>query len=88
MAEGIGIMFGNLTVNALEKRLGIELSEDHKEYLESTRQDGASNVLGEKWHCFDIPFRILAGDSDTGDKIVAILSQYDIQCEEQLGVTW
>ena len=75
----MGIMLGNLSVEQIEKRIGIELSEDDKKILKETHQAHVNNVPIEhgKWHCFDLPFMFLTHDKETAEKFLAIFQKYD-----------
>ena len=50
-------MLGNLSVKDIENRLGIELSEEHRQELNNTHQDKVNDTPLEEghWHCYDIP---------------------------------
>lgn len=56
------LRLGNLTLNELTKRLGIELTEEHKAFLEASRVDKVSDsyvknykIAPDTWHAFDLP---------------------------------
>ena len=72
----MSIMLGNLTVKQIEERLGIELSDSERKSLSSLRQENATNIEKNKWHCFDMPFTILCGSYDTAKAIYDILLSY------------
>jgi len=75
----MGIRLGNLSVEQIEKRLGIELSEDDRKLLKDTRQEPVNDVPIEhgKWHCFDLPFLFLTHDKETAEKFLAIFQKFD-----------
>jgi hypothetical protein len=79
-------MLGNLTVDNMLERLNIKLSTEDREWLGKTRQNKAENVEIGKWHCFDIPFTILCGDTSTAKHIFDILSPYGDAMEEQIRI--
>lgn len=81
------IMLGNLSVEQMEKRLGITLSDEHRAMLVESRQEPVNNIpLGAgKWHCFDIPFLLECDTKATAEKFYAIFKNYAIQCQFQIG---
>lgn len=72
------IKFGNLSVNEIEKRCNIKLTDEEKIFLNETRQEKASNIEIGKWHCFDLPFQMVCGDEETAMKVYDILKKYEI----------
>jgi cell wall assembly regulator SMI1 len=62
-------MLGNLSVDQIEKRLGIQFPEDVREFMKSSHQANAQKIQKGKWHCFDIPFQLVCGDMETASKI-------------------
>ena len=51
----MGIYLGNLSIEQMETRLGIKLTEDEKKQLWG-HQPLAKLKNKTDWHCFDIPF--------------------------------
>lgn len=41
-----------------------------------------------KWHCFDIPFLIMCGDSETASHFRDIFLQYDLSRAERFQISW
>lgn len=85
------IMLGNLTLAQIEHRIGITLSDEHREELSKVRQDAVNTTpLGEGcWHGFDIPFMIVADTKKTASRIRDIFIQYEpSKWHETLQVTW
>lgn len=82
----VSIRFGNLTLNELTKRLGIELTEEHKGFLEASRVDQVSDsgvknykIAPDTWHAFELPkTQIYAGSKKMAYEIFNILKQYMI----------
>ena len=80
----VSIRLGNLTLNELTERLGIELTEEHKGFLEASRVDQVSKsgvknykIAPDTWHAFDLPrTQIYAGSKKTANEIINILKQY------------
>lgn len=50
------VYLGNLSIEDIERRLGIQLSADCVEYMQDKRQQNAGKLAKDKWHCFDMPF--------------------------------
>lgn len=87
----MGIYLGNLTVEQLENRLGIHLSEDHKKELARNRQEKVNNTPLEpgKWHCYDMPFMLMTHDRKTAEKFRDILLNYPMEgCHETFQIGW
>lgn len=73
----MGIMFGNVSINDLEKRCGWNFSEEDKEFLKSKRTDNANvSSASDKFHIFDDPFQIV-GSKNICYKLVEILKKYE-----------
>ena len=77
-------MLGNLTIDQIEKRLGIEFSEEIREFMKKTHQGRAENIEKGKWHCFDIPFNLVCGDMDIAKKIYNSVKNKSSECKERL----
>ena len=77
------IMLGNLTVEEIEYRLDISLSEEDKKTLKDSWQQKAENIESGKWHCFDIPFMIVCGDKQTAMKYNLMFANYDLSHVKQ-----
>lgn len=84
----MGIMLGNQTVEQIEKRLGITLSQEHKQALFESWQQKAEDIADEKWHCFDLPFVMVCGSKKTAEKFRDIFTQYDLSKAELFGIAW
>lgn len=77
-------MLGNQSVSQIEKRLGIEFPEEIREFMNKTHQSEASNIAKGKWHCFDLPFKLVCGDMETATKIFNSVKDRSSECKEQL----
>lgn len=77
---------GNLSVEEMERRAGVKLPQQLRDYMESRRQNEASNVRPGKWHCFDIPFLLVCGDMETATKIYEHLKGLDFQDFLQISI--
>lgn len=84
----MSIMLGDLAVEQIERRLGITLSYDERELMSNTRQEIAENIQIGRWHCFDIPFMIVAGGMEFAAILNEILTPYakQMKCQIQIGV--
>lgn len=84
----MGIMLGNLTVDQIEKRLQIALTDQHKKELFESWQQKAENIADGSWHCFDLPFVMVCGDKKTAEKWRDAFMTYDLSNAERFGITW
>ena len=87
----MGIYLGNLSVEQIEKRAGITLSDEHRDYMKAHRQEAVNNtpIADGEWHCFDIPFMIMTGNQETAEHYRDMLSSYDwSNCKEPLQIGW
>ena len=78
---------GNLSVQQIEERTGITLSDADREYMIAHRQEDVHNKAVEegKWHCYDMPFLLLTHDEKTADTYGDMLMKYDwANCREDL----
>lgn len=72
------ILIGNLTIEDLEKDLGIKFNEEDRQYLNSTRQEDVSKKLAsDAWHFFDIPRRLVLGSPKAHRKFKDLLKKYE-----------
>jgi len=78
------MMLGNLSVEQIEKRLGIEFPKEIKEFMKQTHQPNANDVQYGKWHCFDIPFNLVCGDIETATKIFNSVKEKSSECKSTL----
>ena len=87
----MSIYLGNLSVEQIEKRTGITLSDEHREYMTAHRQAAVNNkpIADGAWHCFDIPFMIMTANKETAEHYRDMLSSYDwSECQEPLQIGW
>lgn len=85
------IYLGNLSVQQIEERTGITLSDTDREYMNANRQEEVNNTALKKgkWHCFDMPFMIMTHDKKTADTYRDMLMEYDwANCREALQIGW
>ena len=75
----MSIYLGNLMPEQIERRLGIELSEEDKKFLLETHQGVVNNTPMEhgKWHCFDLPFMLMTRDVETAIVFRDLFMKYD-----------
>lgn len=72
------IFLGNLTVEQLEKRLGIELTDEDRKFISDSRQKEVNNTpLGDgKIHIYDIPLMIMCDTVNTAIKVRDMMMAY------------
>ena len=84
----MGIMLGNQTIEQIERRLKITLTDEHKTALRDSWQQKAENIANGKWHCFDLPFVMVCGDKQTAEKWRDTFMKYDLSHAERFGISW
>jgi hypothetical protein len=84
----MGIMLGELSVEQMERRMGIELTQEEKKFFEETYHCYAENIPEGKWHCFDIPFLIQCGGENFHKEVIKILSPYGDKMKTTLQVAY
>lgn len=62
-------MLGNLSVDQMERRMGIVFPDDLKEVLSKYHQAEATNIKPGFWHCFDMPFTMVCGNTDLAELV-------------------
>lgn len=85
----MGIYLGNLSVEQIEKRTGITLSKEHRDYMKEHRQEAVNDtpIADGAWHGFDIPFMIMTSNKATAEYYRDMLSSYDwSNCKEALQI--
>ncbi|MCY4781764.1 hypothetical protein ORI89_19110 [Sphingobacterium sp. UT-1RO-CII-1] len=80
----MSILLGNLSVNEIEKRIGIDFPQDVRDFMNDHHHSDAGNIPKGKWHCFDIPFTLVCGDVETATKIYNSVKERSSQVKEQL----
>ena len=83
----MSIYLGNLSIDEMEKRLGVDFPAELKAYMEPRKQENASNVKQGKWHCFDLPFLLVCGDMETATEIYNHLKRFSSDCKEKLQIS-
>ena len=82
----MSLMLGNLSVDDMQKRTGVEFPAELIEYMADKHQSKAENVQAGKWHCFDIPFVLVCGDMETAQHIFEHLSPLANGFKEQMKI--
>lgn len=82
----MSIYLGNLTIDQMENRSGIEWPSDLKKFLNTCHQSKAEDVQPGKWHCFDIPFFLVCGDMPTAQRIYDYLAPISASFKEQMQI--
>lgn len=80
----MNIMLGNLSVEQIEERLGIEFPQEIRDFMKVNHQPAASNIAKGKWHCFDMPFHMVCGDIETATKIYESVKDKSNECKDVL----
>ena len=80
----MSIMLGNLSIEQIEKRLGINFPDGIREFMKSSHHESASGIIPGKWHCFDVPFNIVCGDIETATKIYESVINQSVNVKEPL----
>lgn len=76
----VGFRLGNKTLEDITKYLGIELIQEHYDYLAPLRVDIADVPEGNYWHCFELPsYSIHCGSRELAEKIKLILTRYSLK---------
>lgn len=71
------IMLGNLSMEQMEKRVGITLTDEERNTLNELRESTCDNVDGNnKIHIYDIPFLIMCGNPKARKTVIDILTPY------------
>ena len=83
----MNIMLGNLTVDEIEKRIGVDFPHDIKNFMIASRVENTSEIKKGNWHCFDLPFCILCGDIETATKIYNSVKHRASEVKEQLQIS-
>lgn len=64
------MMLGNLSVEQMERRMGIVFPDDLKKVLAKYHQNNvATDIKPGYWHCFDIPFTMVCGNTDLAELV-------------------
>ena len=87
----MSIFLGNLSVEQIEERTGIILTDEHREYMKAHRQEVVYDtpLVDGKWHGFDIPFMLMTSDKKTAEMYRDMLSAYDwSKCKKPLQIGW
>ncbi len=81
----MSIALGNLSVEEIEERLGIEFPQEIRDFMNENHQSAATVPAKGKWHCYDIPFNIHCGDVETATKIYDSVKAQSHLCKQPLG---
>ena len=82
----MGIMLGNLTVEEMQRRSGVEFPAELIAFMAVRHQSEAQNVQPGKWHCFDLPFTLVCGDMETAREIFKHLSPLSSSYKEPMHI--
>lgn len=82
----MSIYLGNLDIEEIERRSGVEFPQELKDYMSDKKQESASNIAEGKWHCFDIPFVLVCGGRNMAEHIYKYLAPMSKDFKEQLQI--
>lgn len=77
---------GNLSLNEIENRCGVEFPKDLKDYMADKHQAHASDVAKGKWHCFDAPFMLVCGGMEMAKHVADYLTPLASNFKESLSI--
>lgn len=80
-------LLGNLTIDEMQSRSGVQFPPELIEYMQSRHQPEADNIKPGKWHCFDIPFTLVCGDIDTAQHIYGYLKPLSASFKQKMGIS-
>ena len=82
------IMLGNLSIEDLERRLGVDLPSEFKESMNKGRQQIAeSSALKEnEWHLFDLPLMMVCGSFEMASYVNETLKPLADQFKDALQI--
>jgi len=80
------ISLGNLTIEQMEKRTGVEWPSELRTLLADRHQDRATDIAPGKWHCFDLPFFLVCGDMETAQTVYDHLRPLSTSFKEPLQI--
>lgn len=80
------VMLGNLSVQDMENRLGVQFPEEVREFMQGVQQQKAENIAVGKWHCFYIPFILVCGDMETAQRIHDGIKHLSSEMKQQIRI--
>ena len=83
----MGFMLGNLSVDEMQARSGVEFPVELIEYMQDRHQPEAENIKPGKWHCFDLPFTLVCGDMATAKEVFRHLSPLSSSFKQQMQIS-
>jgi hypothetical protein len=81
------ILLGNLSLEEMQKRSGVEFPLELIDYMNPRKQEEAKNIKAGHWHCFDIPYTLVCGDMETATEIYKYLSPLSSKFKEQMQIS-
>jgi hypothetical protein len=85
--DDMGFMLGNLSVDEMQRRSGVEFPSELAEYMKDRHQAEAENIKPGKWHCFDAPFTLVCGDIETATEIHERLKPLSKHFKQQMQIS-
>ena len=80
----MSVYLGNLNVDQIEKRIGINFPEDVRDFMSTSHQPSATNIKKGKWHCFYSPFVLVCCDIETAENIFHSIKHCTKDAKEKL----
>lgn len=83
----MGIMLGNLSVDEMQRRSGVDFPVEFIDYMKDRHQPEAENIKPGKWHCFDLPFMLVCGDMEMAEEVFRHLSPLSDSFKHQMQIS-
>jgi hypothetical protein len=74
--NSMAIFLGNLSLDQMQSRLGIRLSEEEIQAFPNRQDNVSMRLAPNTWHCFDIPFFIECDSMETAQRVYDIMKKY------------
>ena len=82
------IRLGNLSLEEIQKEVGVTFPKEFIDYMEDKRQENISVDLKENtWHCFHIPFELVICGEDMKEAIKKYLVPIGNEFKKSLQVS-
>lgn len=87
----MSIMLGNVGIEEMQRRLGVEFPVELVKWLETNHQSNANtaSLKESEWHCFDLPFIIVFGSYDAALHFYNYFKDFDSSAfKESLNISF
>lgn len=75
----MNVRFGNLSIPQFEERTEVKLSEEDRFWMINHRTDSANSDDPDKFHIFDLPFGIIAGEKCGAELVKRLTGGYQFK---------